>query len=69
MGIIETLVNSLTEFITGSASAIGDAISNLLFTTEGDTSTLSVAGIVILTMLGIGFAVGLMRVVFSLIRA
>ena len=66
--IIQTIVTALTEMVTGSANAIGTGLQSLLFTTNGDVQTLSSGGIVILTMVGIGFAIGLMRVIFGLIR-
>ena len=69
MNIVETIVTSLTDFVTGSAQAIGDGLTALLFVTnESGITGLSNPGIVIFTMLGIGFAVGLMGVIFSLIR-
>ena len=69
MNIVNTIVESLTAFVTGSASAIGDGLTALLFVTdESGITGLSNPGIVIFTMLGIGFAVGLMGVVFSLLR-
>lgn len=69
MEIVETIVSALTEFVVGSATAIGDGLTALLFVTnEGGIAGLSNPGIVIFTILGIGFAVGLMGVIFSLIR-
>ena len=69
MDIVSTIVESLTSFVTGSATAIGDGLTALLFVTDSSGVTgLSNPGIVIFTMLGIGFAVGLMGVIFSLIR-
>lgn len=70
MEVVSTLVTALTEFITGSASAIGEGITELLFTSNAEGITgLSNAGVVIFTIMGIGFAVGLMHVIFGLIRA
>lgn len=65
MGIAESIVGGLTEMVTGSASAIGNGISGLLFNTEGGISN---AGNAIFEILGIGFGVGLMSVIFGLIR-
>lgn len=67
--IVTTIVDSLGSMVTGSASAIGDGLVNLAFeTTEGTITGLAPAGQVIFTMVGIGFGVGLMGVVFSLLR-
>jgi len=69
MNIIETIVTSMTDFVVGSANAIGDGLTALLFVTDSTGITgLSNPGIVIFTVLGIGFAVGLMGVIFSLVR-
>lgn len=71
MGIVETITTSLTSFVTSSATAIGDGLTNLLFEvgTDGAISGVSNAGQVIFTLLGIGFGVGLMYVIFNLVRA
>ena len=67
--IVTTIVGSLTSMVTGSATAIGDGLVNFAFeSSDGAITGLSPAGEVIFTMLGIGFGVGLMGVVFSLLR-
>lgn len=68
MNIVSTIVTSLTEIITGSASAIGDGIQGLLFTTGADGEmVLSTAGVTIFTLFGLGMGVGLMYVIFGLV--
>lgn len=67
--IVTTIVTSLTEMVTGSATAIGDGLVNFAFeTSEGAITGLSPSGEVIFTMVGIGFGIGLMGVVFSLLK-
>lgn len=69
MGIGETLVNSMTEMVTGSASAIGEGAESLLFETGADGArTLSATGETIITMAGIGLGIGVIGVVFSLLK-
>ena len=68
--MVTTITSTLTSFVTGSATAIGEGLETLLFVTDTDgaISGLTSAGTVIFTLLGIGFGVGLMGVIFSLIR-
>lgn len=69
-GIVTTIVGSMTEFVSGSATAIGDALKAILFEvgTDGAVTGVSVTGTVLLSMLGIGFAIGLIYVVIGFIR-
>ena len=68
MNIVSTIVTSLTEIITGSASAIGDGIEGLLFTTGTDGEmVLSTAGVTLFTLFGLGCGIGLMWVIFGLV--
>lgn len=69
-GIVTTIVDAMVEFVGGSATAIGDGLKSILFEvgTDGAVSGLSSTGTVLLTMIGIGFAVGLMYVVIGFIR-
>ena len=68
--VLTTIIQALTDFVTGSATAIGDGLETLLFVTgtDGAISGLTSAGSVIFTLVGIGMAVGIMGVVFNLIR-
>lgn len=65
MNIVTTIVTALSEMVTGSATAIGEGVQNLMLNEEG--TGLSQTGIIIFSLLGIGFAVGLMGVIFSLV--
>ena len=68
MGIVETVVTSLSEIISGSAAAIGSGITGLLFTQGADGElVISNAGTVIFTLFGLGMGVGLMYVIFGLV--
>lgn len=68
--IITTITGALTSFVTGSATAISGGLETLLFTTgtDGAISGLTAAGTTIFTMFAIGAGVGLMSVIFALIR-
>lgn len=65
MNIVSTIVDALTQMVTGSASAIGDGVQGLMLNEEG--TGLSQTGVIIFSLLGIGFAVGLMSVIFNLV--
>lgn len=65
MNIISTIVDALTEMLTGSVAAISEGVS-ALFTTEG--GGLSVLGTILMTFMGLGFAVGLVYVIINLVR-
>lgn len=65
--IIAEIISILTAGITGIASAIGgglnDLVQNLFFTTTGDTTSMSMFGIMVCVFAGIGLAIGLSRLV------
>ena len=67
--IIAEIISILTAGITGIASAIGgglnDLVQNLFFTTTGDTTSMSMFGIMVCVFAGIGLAIGLSRLVVS----
>lgn len=65
MNIVTTIVTALTEMVTGSATAIGEGVQNLLLNEEG--TGINSTGIIIFSLLGVGFAVGLMSVIFNLV--
>ena len=65
MDIISTIVEALTEMLTGSVTAIGQGV-NALFTVEG--GGLSTLGIILMTFVGLGLAVGLVYVIINLVR-
>lgn len=70
MNIIKTITDALTEFLTSSTSAIGDGVEALFTTTGTDGEmALSTLGTIMFTMLGLGFAVGLVYVIINLVRA
>lgn len=68
MNIISTIVDALTEFLTASTTAIGQGFENLFIATVDGEKTLSTLGIVMLTFVGLGFAVGLVYVIINLFR-
>lgn len=70
MEIVTLLIEVLISFVTGSAQAIGEGLTTLFFVVSetGAVTGLSNAGVVMVTFIAIGFAVGLMRVIFGLIR-
>ena len=65
--IIAEIISILTAGITGIATAIGgglnDLVNNLFFTTTGDTTSMSMFGIMVVVFAGIGLAIGLSRLV------
>ena len=65
--IIAEIISILTSGITGIAGAIGgglnDLVQNLFFTTTGDTSAMSMFGIMVCVFAGISLAIGLSRLV------
>lgn len=67
--IITEIIEILTSGITGIAGAIGgglnDLVQQLFFTTTGDTTSMSVFGIMVCVFAGIGLAIGLSRLVVS----
>lgn len=69
-GIITTIVKAMGEFVVGSATAIGDGLKAVLFNvgTDGAVTGLSSTGSLLLTMLAIGFGIGLMYVIIGFIR-
>lgn len=70
MNIIQTITSALTEFLTSSTQAIGQGVEALFTETGSDGQVvLSTLGVIIFTMLGLGFAVGLVYVIINLVRA
>lgn len=67
--IITEIIQILTSGITGIAGAIGgginDLVQQLFFTTTGDTTSMSMFGIMVCVFAGIGLAIGLSRLVVS----
>lgn len=70
MNIIQTITDALTEMLTASTSAIGQGVE-ALFTVEGANGekALSTLGVIMFTIVGLGFAVGLVYVIINLVRA
>lgn len=65
MKIAETIVGAVTEFLTGLGKGVSTAFSNLFLT---ETDTLNPLAIAILTMLGIGVAMGLFAWIKSILH-
>lgn len=69
MNIIETIVSALTEMLQGSTQAITTGVQNLfVVTSDNGDQALSTLGIIVFTLLGMGFAVGLVYVIINLVR-
>lgn len=70
MGIVEAIGSGLSEIITYSATGVANGIEGLLFEVpaEGGEAVLSTSGQAILTIVGLGFGIGLMYVVLNLLR-
>lgn len=70
--MVNSIVTTLVEVVTGIVSGIGDGISSLFeaifMTGSGETATVSVLGVFIIALMGIGVALGIFRWVLSLIR-
>lgn len=65
MGIVTTIVEALTEMLTGSVEAITSGFSSLFFTTEGNLSQL---GTFMLVFTGIGAAIGIVYILFNIFK-
>lgn len=65
--IIAEIISILTAGIAGISTAVGsglnDLVNNLFFTTTGDTTSMSMFGIMVVVFAGIGLAIGLSRLV------
>lgn len=66
--IVTTIVQSITAMVAGSAQAISEGATALLFNVseQGEVTGISTAGSVLFVLTGIGFAVGLMGLIFAL---
>lgn len=71
--IVTALVEILVSGITGVASGVGEGLSTLassiFMTTTGDTTSLSVFGILIIAFAGISLAIGLCRWVVNFVTS
>lgn len=65
MNIVTTIIEALTEMVAGSASAIAEGAGALILNAEGNG--LSSLGVVIFSLVGISFGVGIMGVIFALV--
>lgn len=70
--MVETIVTTFVEVVTGIVGGIGEGVSDL-FTTifmtgEGASQTVSPLGVFILAMAGIGVGMFVFRYVLGLIR-
>lgn len=63
--IIEAIVQALTEFVAGLATALVTTAQSLFFTAEGDLSAL---GIVLMVAVGLGIAYWVIDKVISLFK-
>ena len=69
MDIVKTIVDSITQMLKGLSSGIVDTFENLFIKTgAGDTKQMTTFAIVSLTMLGVGFAFGLVKFIARKIR-
>lgn len=71
--IVTAIVEILVSGITGVASGVGEGLSTLassiFMTTTGDTTSLSVFGILIIAFAGISLAIGLCRWVVNFVTS
>lgn len=69
MGIVEAIGTGLSEIITYSATGVSNGIEGILFEAGAEGQmVLSQSGQAILTIVGLGFGIGLMYVVLNLLR-
>lgn len=60
--IIQSIVDSFSTFVEGAGQSISKLFTDLFTTSEGSISTL---GIVMLSMLGLGIATGITKLLLS----
>lgn len=66
--IVSAIIEALTQFVTGFATALVNAAQNIFFVTEGDTTSLSALGVVVMVAIGLGIAYWVIDKVISLFR-
>ena len=59
--IIEILVSGISGIATGIGGGITELVKAIFFTTSGETTTMSLFGIMIVVFAGVSLAIGLSR--------
>lgn len=67
--IIEILVSGITGIAQGIGSGLTELVKSIFFTTSGETTTMSVFGIMIVVFAGISLAIGLSRWVLQFLTS
>ena len=65
---IEAVVSAISGFVTGLVSALVDTMGSLLFTTSGDTATLTPLAVILICGIGLGIAYWVIDKVIGLVR-
>lgn len=68
-GIVEALTSAFTSMVSVIPNAIKDTFTNLFFTTNGETQTISTFAIVMLVFGGVALAFGITKLVYHLVRS
>lgn len=67
--IIEILVSGITGIATGIGGGLTELVKSIFFTTNGDATTMSLFGIMIVVFAGISLAIGLSRWVLQFLTS
>ena len=67
--IIEILVSGISGIATGIGGGISELVKSIFFTTTGETTTMSLFGIMIVVFAGISLAIGLSRWVLQFLTS
>ena len=67
--IIEILVSGISGIATGIGGGISELVRSIFFTTTGETTTMSLFGIMIVVFAGISLAIGLSRWVLQFLTS
>lgn len=67
--IIEILVSGITGIASGVGQGLTTLVKDIFFTTSGETTTLSMFGIMIVAFAGISLAIGLSRWVLQFLTS
>lgn len=67
--IIEILVSGISGIATGIGGGISELVKSIFFTTSGETTTMSLFGIMIVVFAGISLAIGLSRWVLQFLTS
>lgn len=66
--IVSILIEFITGFVAGIASAVVSTAETLMFVVEGDSTTLTVIGIIILAGIGLSIAFWVIDKVVGLLK-